>query len=150
MTRVIHAHRDEANAIRSPRVWGWVGAVVALASSAVHLPMLGNHSWVASTIVAAMLIGCAHCSICLFRSPTAGAWLRTGGMGVAMLALHPVLMAAMSNTSMPGMDSPAMGSMHSMPSMDPWMSLMLVLAAAEIAVAAVALGLIAMRTRVVR
>lgn len=137
--------------LRSPRLWGWIGAVVALASSAVHIPMLGDHSWVASTIVAAMLIGCAHCSICLFRSPSLGAWLRTGAMGIVMLAVHPVLMATMSNASMPGMDHSAVGSMYSTGhSMGPWMNLMLVLAAAEIAVAAVALGLIAVRKRASR
>ena len=121
-----------------------------MASSLVHIPMLGEHSWVVSIIVAAMLIGCAHCSICLFRSPTVGAWLRTGAMGMAMLAAHPVMMVTSGNTSMPGMDDRAMGSVDSMPGMGPWMNLMLVLAAAEIAIAVVALGQLAVRTRATR
>ncbi|BDH55125.1 hypothetical protein MTP03_00640 [Tsukamurella sp. PLM1] len=76
----------------------------------------------------------------------------TGAMGAIMIALHPVLMSAMGHGSMagmdhsmPGMDMGAMG--HSMGSMQPWMTLMIVFAAAEIAVAAAALVMIAMRSR---
>lgn len=149
-----HAHADAAGTSRTARIWGWVGAAVALATSLVHLPMLGEHSWVVSILVAAMLIGCAHCSVCLFRNPTVSAWVLTGAMGAIMIALHPVLMSAMSSSmggmdhSMPGMD---MGSMsHSMGSMEPWMTLMIVFAAAEIVVAVAALGMIALRRRAAR
>ncbi|WP_191834172.1 MULTISPECIES: hypothetical protein [Tsukamurella] len=149
-----HAHADAAGTSRTARIWGWVGAAVALATSLVHLPMLGDNSWVVSLIVAAMLIGCAHCSVCLFRNPTVSAWVRTAAMGAIMIALHPVLMSAMDSGmagmdhSMPGMDMGAMG--HSMSSMQPWMTLMIVFAAAEIAVAVAALSMIALRKRAVR
>ncbi|MBS4102698.1 hypothetical protein [Tsukamurella paurometabola] len=149
-----HAHVDAAATSKATRIWGWVGAAVALATSLVHLPMLGDHSWVVSVIVAAMLIGCAHCSVCLFRNPTVSAWVRTAAMGAIMIALHPVLMSAMDagmarmDHSMPGMDMGAMG--HSMGSMQPWMTLMIVFATAEIVVAVAALGMIALRRRAVR
>ncbi|CAM3955696.1 MULTISPECIES: hypothetical protein [Tsukamurella] len=145
-----HAPADAATSSRSLRIWGWVGAAVALATSLVHIPMLGDNSWVVSIIVAAMLIGCAHCSVCLFRNPTVSAWVRTAAMGAIMIALHPVLMSAMGHGSgmamdhsMPGMD---MGGME-MASMQPWMTLMIVFAAAEIVVAVAALGMIALRNR---
>lgn len=149
-----HTYAESTEASRTYRIWGWVGAAVALAASLVHLPMLGNNSWVVSLIVAAMLIGCAHCSVCLFRNPTVSAWLRTAAMGAIMIALHPVLMSAMDtgmagmDHSMPGMDMGAMG--HSMSSMQPWMTLMIVFAAAEIIVAAAALGWMALRGRAAR
>lgn len=149
-----HAHPDAAGMSRTARIWGWVGAAVALATSLVHLPMLGEHSWVVSILVAAMLIGCAHCSVCLFRNPTVRAWLLTAAMGAIMIALHPVLMSAMDSGmagmdhSMPGMDMGSMG--HSMGSMQPWMTLMIVFAAAEIVVAVAALGMIALRKRAAR
>ncbi|GAA1083859.1 hypothetical protein [Tsukamurella spumae] len=149
-----HANAEATRTSRTARIWGWVGAAVALATSLVHLPMLGEHSWVVSILVAAMLIGCAHCSVCLFRNPTVSAWVLTGAMGAIMIALHPVLMSAMSSSmggmdhSMPGMDMGSMG--HSMGSMEPWMTLMIVFAAAEIIVAVAALGMIAVRKRAVR
>lgn len=151
----MHKHGDTAGTSRTLRVWGWVGAAVALATSLVHVPMLGDHSWVVSIVVAAMLIGCAHCSVCLFRNPTVSAWVRTAAMGAIMIALHPVLMSAMGNGggmdhSMPGMDMGSMGSMHSMSSMQPWMTLMIVFATAEIVVAVAALGMIALRSRAAR
>ncbi|WP_040765924.1 hypothetical protein [Tsukamurella sp. 1534] len=152
-----HQHGDTVRSSRTLRIWGWVGAAVALATSLVHLPMLGDNSWVVSIIVAAMLIGCAHCSVCLFRNPTVSAWVRTAAMGAIMIALHPVLMSAMGHGSggsaMAGMDHSGMdmggdmGAMHSMSSMQPWMTLMVVFAAAEIAVAVAALGVIALRKR---
>ncbi|CAM3722945.1 hypothetical protein ACXYTP_20980 [Tsukamurella ocularis] len=151
---MMHKHADNTETSRTIRIWGWVGAAVALATSLVHLPMLGDNSWVVSLIVAAMLIGCAHCSVCLFRNPTVSAWVRTAAMGAIMIALHPVLMSAMDSGmagmdhSMPGMDMGAMG--HSMSSMQPWMTLMIVFAAAEIVVAVAALSMIALRNRAVR
>ncbi|ADG76726.1 putative protein OS=Tsukamurella paurometabola (strain ATCC 8368 / DSM / CCUG 35730 /CIP 100753 / JCM 10117 / KCTC 9821 / NBRC 16120 / NCIMB 702349/ NCTC 13040) OX=521096 GN=Tpau_0072 PE=4 SV=1 [Tsukamurella paurometabola] len=148
-----HAPADATTSSRSLRIWGWVGAAVALATSLVHLPMLGDKSWVVSIIVAAMLIGCAHCSVCLFRNPTVSAWVRTAAMGVIMIALHPVLMSAMGHGSgmsmdhaMAGMDMGGM-EMGGMASMEPWMTLMIVFAAAEIVVAVAALGVIALRNR---
>lgn len=149
----MHKHGDTTGSSRAIRIWGWVGAAVALATSLVHLPMLGDHSWVVSIIVAAMLIGCAHCSVCLFRNPTVSAWVRTAAMGAIMIALHPVLMAAMGHGSsmsgmddMPGMDMSSMGG-HSMSSMQPWMTLMIVFATAEIVVAVAALAMIALRKK---
>lgn len=148
-----HAPSDATRSSRTLRIWGWVGAAVALATSLVHLPMLGENSWVVSIIVAAMLIGCAHCSVCLFRNPTVGAWVRTAAMGAIMIALHPVLMSAMGHGSsmamdhsMPGMDMGGM-EMGGMGSMEPWMTLMIGFAAAEILVAVAALGMIALRNR---
>ncbi len=146
-----HEHTDGARMTRTTRIWGWVGAAIALATSLVHLPMLGEHSWVVSILVAAMLIGCAHCSVCLFRNPTVRAWLLTAAMGAIMIALHPVLMSAMHGPatgmdhSMPGMDMGEMG--HSMSSMQPWMTLMIVFAAAEIMVAVAALSRTALLRR---
>ncbi|SDR29340.1 hypothetical protein [Tsukamurella pulmonis] len=151
---MMHKHADTAEMSRTTRLWGWAGAAVALATSLVHLPMLGEKSWVVSILVAAMLIGCAHCSVCLFRNPTVKAWLLTAAMGAIMIALHPVLMSAMDSGmagmdhSMPGMDMGAMG--HSMGAMQPWMTLMIVFAAAEIAVAVAALSWIALRRRTAR
>lgn len=150
----MHKHGETAEMSRTTRIWGWVGAGVALATSLVHLPMLGEHSWVVSILVAAMLIGCAHCSVCLFRNPTVGAWVRTAAMGAIMIALHPVLMSMMDagmagmDHSMPDMDMGAMG--HTMNSMQPWMTLMIVFAAAEIVVAVAALSRMALRRRTVR
>ncbi|WP_461167760.1 hypothetical protein [Tsukamurella serpentis] len=145
-----HEHGGSAGSSRSIRIWGWVGAAVALATSLVHVPLLGDKSWVVSIVVAAMLIGCAHCSVCLFRNPTVSAWVRTAAMGAIMIALHPVLMSLMGrgssgmDHSMPGMD---MGGSHAMGGMQPWMTLMIVFAAAEIVVAVLALGMIAVRGR---
>lgn len=148
-----HAPADATTSSRTLRIWGWVGAAVALATSLVHIPMLGERSWVVSIIVAAMLIGCAHCSVCLFRNPTVSAWVRTAAMGAIMIALHPVLMSAMGHGSsmamdhsMPGMDMGG-AAMDGMGSMQPWMTLMIGFAAAEIVVAVAALGMIALRNR---
>lgn len=77
--------------------------MLALASAAVHLPLLYASSF-DSLVMLLMAAACLPCAWHLWRSPSASVWRFTAVADAAMLALH---------LQMPG------GSGHEMAGMDP-------------------------------
>lgn len=121
--------------VRPTQTWvGRTGALLAVASAAVHAAGLPGHESAQLLILAAMTIGCLYCAWHLWTRATIGDWALVAIMNVGMIAVH-------QNMSMPASHSGhglAASTSHTVSTM-PAPSAAMTIAAVEVVFATVVL-----------